>query len=233
MATSPNLARALAAMQTAQRSSGGGQTLQERADAGKLELDEYQRNNPDVQREQGKYDALMRAKDAARGFSPTTRMSSGGGTTSPRPDPIMGDYGAQADTPTTQGPKRTGDGNRLGLQMALQQLALSPYQQDLRVTGRTRRPDPFYGPMDGILSQGIQELAGRFGLGPQAPKYDYQTEPVFKSPMAEVAYNYYNPYGVLFSDPVRTDTYPYYAARPEMIPTMNPDGTRSGTFQGY
>ena len=127
----------------------------------------------------------------------------------------------------------SGSTNRLGLQMALQQLALSPYQQDLRVTGRTRRPDPPRHPMDGPIQHGVEGLLGAFGIGPRRPQWDYQTEPVYKSPIAEVAHNYYNPYGVLFNDPVRTDTYPYYGARPEMIPTINSDGTRSGTWQGY
>ena len=231
MATNPNLARALAAMQTAQRSQG------------------YQGSDPDIKSEWDKYNAGARARDAARGFSPTTQMPSGGGTTSPRPDPIFGDYGAQADTPTTQ-PKRRGNsegqrtmpsGSRSAgepfdgqpLSTILSALALSPYQEDRRVTGMTRRPDPAYGPMDGPLSRGIQEFAGLFGVGPQAPQYDYQTEPVFRSPVAERAYNSYNPYGVLFSDPVRTGTYPYYGARPEMIPSVDAYGNRFGTFQGY
>lgn len=236
-----NLDRAIAALRTAQRSSGGGQTLQERADARKLELDEYQRNNPDVQREQGKYDALIRAKDAARGFSPTTRMSSGGGTPS-SPSRTTGPRGGGSEGQRTRPPAPRSEGEPFGgadLRTILSALALSPYQQDLRVTDRVRRPDPPYGPMDGLLSQGIQELAGLFGFGPQAPQYDYVTEPVFRSPMAEVAYNSYNPYGVLFSDPVRTDTYPYYAARPEMIPQITGrgvtsyQGDRSGTWRGY
>jgi len=245
-----NLNRAIAALRTAQRSSGGGQTLQERADAGKLELDEYQRNNPDVQREQAKYEASVRARDAARGFSPTTQMASGGGTTATEePTRPTGPRGGGAGGRKTRPPAPRSEGVPFGganLGTVLSALALSPYQEERRVTDRTRRPTPpdrhgggHGGPLDGLMANTIDDLLGMMGIGYKRPQYDYVTEPVFRSPMAEIAYNSYNPYGVLFSDPVMTDTYPYYSARPEMIPRITGrrvtswDGDRSGYWGGY
>ena len=165
--------------------------------------------------------AMNIARDTARGFTPTTQMPAAPAA-SPPPSPVgPADVGRKG--PLEYNPR---------LQMALQQLALAPYEQDLRVTGRTPKPPPPRGPMDGPIQHGVESLLGWFGVGPRRPQWDYQTEPVYR-PLGEIAHNYYNPYGVLFNDPVRTDTYPYYGARPEMIPTINSDGTRSGTWQGY
>ena len=177
------------------------------------------------------------AKDVARGFSPTTQMPSGGGTPS-SPSRPTGPRGGGAGGRKTR-PAAPTSPAKPSLSQILTELALSPYQKDLAVTGKTERPkEPHTPPTgifggDGLIQLLIDDLRGPFGYGPQATQYDYQTEPVYKSPLAEIAHNYYNPYGVLFSDPVRTDTYPYYAPRPEMIPTMHPNNTRSGYWGGY
>lgn len=223
-----NLDRAIAALRTAQRSA----------------MDDkygYQGSNPDIQGEWDKYNALERAKDAARGFTPTTQMPSGGGTPS-SPSRTTGPRSGGSEGQRTRPPAPRSEGEPFGganLSTVLSALALSPYQEDLRVTDRTRRPTPpdrhgggHGGPLDGLMANTIDDLLGLMGIGYKRPQYDYVTEPVFRSPMAEIAYNSYNPYGVLFSDPVRTDTYPYYSARPEMIPRWS-SGNRYGTWGGY
>ncbi len=195
----------------------------------------WDHTNKFFERRDAETEARNIATDVARGFSPTTQMPSGGGTSS-SPSRPTGPRGGGAGGRKTRPPAPRSEGEPFGganLGTVLSALALSPYQEERRVVDRVRRPDPSYGPMDGPISRAVQELAGLFGFGPQAPQYDYMTEPVFRSPMAEIAYNSYNPYGVLFSDPVMTDTYPYYSARPEMIPTMYPNNTRGGTWRGY
>ena len=99
----------------------------------------YQGSDPDIQGEWDKYNAGAKARDAARGFTPTTRMPSGGGTGGTTQKPT-GPRGGGAEGQRTRPPAPPSPA-KPSLSQIIAELALSPYQ-GISVTGRTRRPTP-------------------------------------------------------------------------------------------